>query len=943
MKEFKDTYSDTGYIEIIGARENNLKNINVKIPRGKFTVITGLSGSGKTSLGFDTLYAEGQRRYVESLSSYARQFLGRMEKPEADAITGIPPAIAVKQKVNTVNPRSTVGTSTEIYDYLKLLYARAGDTFSPISGKKVERQNVSDVVNFFKKQKTGLKALILSPLLLEKGRTYEEKLKILQKQGFVRVEFDERTENIDKLIKNNDFKKPKSAFIIIDRVKTSNNQDNLSRIADSVQTAFYEGKGTCCVKIWKDEKPFVIEFSDRFNADGIEFEVPSIYMFDFNNPLGACPVCEGFGKTMGIDEDLVIPNKKLSIYQEAVAAWRGEKMQMYRYKFISVAQKFDFPIHKPYFQLSEKNKKDLWYGNKHFEGLYSFFEMIKGQSRKIQYRVMLSRYRGKTICHACKGKRLKKEADYVKIAGKSITDLVNIPITELEVFFNNLKLNEHKTQVAGRILKEIQSRLRHLCDTGLDYLTLNRLSSTLSGGESQRINIVSALGSSLTGSLYILDEPSIGLHPRDTHKLIKVLKKLRDLDNTVVVTEHDEDIIKAADLVLDMGPLAGSNGGELIYQGAYNPKTKKMEPYSELSLTQKYISREMEIPLPEKRRTPKGFINIKDAIKHNLKELNVNIPLGVLTAVTGMSGSGKSTLIRDIFFPAVKKHLESSFATNNCITEVSGDFKQIQHIEFISQNPIGKSSRSNPATYLKIYDDIRKLFANQQAAKINNMRQGNFSFNIEGGRCDTCKGEGEITVEMQFMADVKLVCEECKGKRFKDEVLEVKYKGKNIFDVLNMTVEEAKEFFAKNKESHNISEQLNPLIDVGLSYLRLGQSSNTLSGGESQRIKLASFLKKENKDAKTLFIFDEPTTGLHLHDIKKLLKALNTLIDKGNTVLLIEHNPELIKTADYIIDLGPEGGKNGGNLVFAGKPEELIKCENSYTGKFLKDKIIFNS
>lgn len=931
--------SSQEYIYIKGARENNLKNIDIKIPRGKFTVITGLSGSGKTSLAFDTLYAEGQRRYVESLSSYARQFMGRLEKPNADYIEGIPPAIAVEQKVNTSNPRSTVGTSTEIYDYLKLLYARAGETYSPVSGEKVTRNTVSDVTEFVSKLPKGTKILIMSPIHLAAKRSCREQLDVLKKQGFSRVEFDEIIRKIDDLLASDNFEKPKQAHIVVDRIKASADEDALSRTADSVQTAFYEGKGICLLRVLGKDKNYLKEFSDKFSADGLDFEIPTIHMFDFNSPAGACPTCEGFGKTMGIDEDLVIPDKNLSIYQETVAPWRGEKMSRYRQQFIKKSHKFEFPIHKPYFQLSEKNKSDLWEGNRHFEGLYAFFDYIKSKSRKIQYRVMLSRYRGKTICHTCKGKRLKKQAQYVKINGKSITDLVNVPVSGLREFFNELELDKNKEQLAKRILIEIRNRLQHLCDTGLGYLTLNRLSSSLSGGESQRINIAGALGSSLVGSLYILDEPSVGLHPRDNHRLIKVIKNLRDIGNTVIVTEHDEDIIKAADFILDIGPDAGSNGGQVVYTGRYNPKTQTMEPQDDKSLTVKYINKKMQVPLPKNNRKPAGFISLKGAVKHNLKGIDVDFPLGVLTLVTGVSGSGKSTLVRDILYPALEKYFDGIRQKGGNFSELTGDLQLIEKAEFVSQNPIGRSSRSNPVTYLKIYDDIRKLFAGQQAAKINGLKPGDFSFNVEGGRCETCKGEGEITVEMQFMADVKLTCEECKGKRFKDNVLDVKFHDKNIHEVLDMTIEDSRSFFAAHKASEKIARQMQPLIDVGLSYLKLGQSSNTLSGGESQRIKLASFLKKEHVEKKLLFIFDEPTTGLHLHDINRLLKALNALINRGNSVLIIEHNPELIKTADYIIDLGPEGGDKGGEIVFAGKPKEIPKVKESHTGQFLKDKL----
>ncbi len=936
----KKSNLNEGYIQIKGACEHNLKHIDVNIPRGKFVVISGLSGSGKSSLAFDTLYAEGQRRYVVSLSAYARQFMGKIQKPKIDSIDGIPPAIAITQKVNNSNPRSTVGTTTEIYDYLKLLYARIGDTISPISGDVVKQDTVSDVIDFLRTFQTGIKALLLAPLHVTEGRNYKEELEILQKQGFIRVEFDEHIKKIDEILSSNNFKTPKTAYIVIDRIIFKDDEDTLSRIADSVQTAFYEGRGVCGIRVLSDENPVFKEFSNMFSADGIDFTRPTVHSFDFNSPAGACPECGGFGKTLGIDQDLVIPNKSLSIYQGAIAPWRGEKMSRYKDDFINVAHKFNFPIHRPYFQLSQKQKEELWEGNRYFAGLYTFFDIIKSKSRKIQFRVMLSRYSGRTICHACKGNRLKKETNYVKIAGKSINDLINIPMSELKIFFDNLELNQHKSEVGKRILHEIKSRLQSICDMGLGYLCLNRPSASLSGGEAQRINIAGSLGSSLTGSLYVLDEPSIGLHPRDTHKLIKVLKELRDLGNTVVLTEHDEDIIKSADLVIDIGQFAGNKGGNLIYEGAFDAEANMMLPKSNISFTAKYINGEMSIALPKKRRHPTGFISLKGVVKHNLKNINIDIPLGVLTAVSGVSGSGKSTLIKDVFYPALKSYIDGVEMKQGCFNELRGDLHKLQQVEFVSQNPIGKSSRSNPATYLKLYDNIRKLFANQQSAKINNLKAGDFSFNIEGGRCETCKGEGEITVEMQFMADVKLLCEECKGQRFKQEVLDVLFRGKNIYDILNMTVEDAQEFFSQSPESTDIAELIQPLVDVGLSYIKLGQASNTLSGGESQRIKLASFLSKGNKKHNTLFIFDEPTTGLHLHDINQLLSAFNKLITNGNSILVIEHNTELIKTADYIIDLGKEGGDAGGEVVFAGTPEELVKCPNSYTGIFLKDKVV---
>ncbi len=924
-------------IELKGVRVHNLKNINLSAERDKLIVITGLSGSGKSSLAFDTLYAEGQRRYVESLSSYARQFLGRLNKPEVDYIKGIPPAIAVEQKVNTRNPRSTVGTSTEIYDYLKLLYARAGETFSPVSGKKVKKDSVRDVVNFLKSFPEGTRALILSPLYVKNDRTCKQQLEILQKQGFIRVEFDNVILKTEDLIKQNKLKKPEIANIVIDRLSVSYSDDGLGRISDSVQTAFYEGKGVCKVKVFVNDKIKEAEFSDKFEADGICFEIPSVHMFNFNNPVGACPVCEGFGKTTGIDEDLVIPNKTLSVYQEAVACWRGEKMSWYKDRFIEKASKYNFPVHKPYFELSENDKKILWEGTKELLGILPFFEKIEKKSRKIQYRVMLSRFRGKTVCRECGGTRLKKEASYVKIGEKSISDLVNISIIELKTFFDNLQLSQFQHKTSERLLIEIKNRLQYLIDTGLSYLTLNRLSSTLSGGESQRINLASSLGSSLEGALYILDEPSIGLHPKDTDRLIKILKQLRDVGNTVIVVEHDEDIIKSADKILDIGPGAGVHGGEIVFYGTYK-EIMQNNNVAKKSYTAEYLRRELKIPLPEKRRTSARFIELRGVTHNNLKNISVKFPLNVITAVTGVSGSGKSSLISDVLYPALMREINDYGRKPGNYAEITGDLKQIDNIEFVSQNPIGKSSRSNPVIYIKAFDDIRKLFASQQLSKINGFKPSHFSFNVEGGRCEACNGEGEITVEMQFMADVHLVCEECKGKRFKDEVLDVTYRNKNIYDILDLTVEEAFNFFSENKETKKIAQQIKPLIDVGLSYVKLGQSSNTLSGGESQRVKLASFLSKEKAQKKTLFIFDEPTTGLHFHDINKLLQSFNALVDRGNTIIITEHNSEVIKSADYVIDLGPEGGNKGGYLIFSGTPEELIKCKKSYTGEYLKEK-----
>lgn len=922
------------HIHIKGARVHNLKNIDLKIPREKFVVITGLSGSGKSSLAFDTLYAEGQRRYVESLSAYARQFLGRIDKPEVDFINGIPPAIAIEQKVNTRNPRSTVGTSTEIYDYLKLLFARIGKTFSPISNVEVKRHTVSDVVNFASQQEANTPIIILSELQ-KNNRNLKEQLEILQQQGFSRVQIDKTIHKIADLIDFTDNISEKSSlYIVIDRVRASSDIDTQNRIADSTQTAFYEGAGVCVLSI--ADKLHV--FSNKFEADGITFETPTVHTFSFNNPVGACPACEGFGKVVGIDEDLVIPNKTLSIYDDAIVCWKGEKMQKWKEQLIYASSEFDFPIHRPYFELTDNQKLLLWTGNKHFKGLNTFFKYLESKQYKIQFRVMLSRYRGKTICPDCRGTRLKKEAGYIKIADKNIQDLALMPIDELKLFFNNLKLNKTEQQIAKRILADINNRLQFLADVGLGYLTLNRLSSSLSGGESQRINLATSLGSSLVGSLYILDEPSIGLHSKDTELLIKVLKQLRDLGNTVVVVEHDEDIILAADYVIDIGPLAGRLGGEVVFEGTV-PQLKK----SNQSLTAQYLSQEKCIPVPENRRKWNNFIEVIGARENNLKGINVKFPLNILSVITGVSGSGKSSLIKTILYPALKKHYGGYSDKSGHFDALQGDMHLLNDIEFIDQNPIGKSSRSNPVTYLKAYDEIRKLFAEQKSAKYNGFKPSHFSFNVDGGRCEACQGEGIIKVEMQFMADIYLQCEACKGKRFKDSILEINYKGKNIFDILEMTVNEATEFFKADNgnTAKKIAQRLQPLVDVGLGYVKLGQSSNTLSGGESQRVKLASFLAKERAEP-TLFVFDEPTTGLHFHDINKLMDAFNALISRGHTLIIIEHNMEIIKCADWIIDLGPEGGKNGGEIIFEGTPEAIVKHKKSFTGKYLKEKIITN-
>jgi excinuclease ABC subunit A len=924
------------YIEIKGARVHNLKNIDLKIPRGKMVVITGLSGSGKSSLAFDTLYAEGQRRYVESLSSYARQFLGRMDKPDVDYIKGIPPAIAIEQKVNTRNPRSTVGTSTEIYDYIKLLYARIGRTYSPVTGKEVIRHEVSDVVNSIFSNTEGSKVVLLSPFTITKGRTLAQEADLLQQQGFTRLEINGQVVRISDLDEEISLKKKiKEIYIVIDRFVVSDDEDVQSRAADSIQTAFYEGNGECIVRIIVDTETHQQSFSNRFEADGIVFEEPSMHMFSFNNPIGACPKCEGYGKTIGIDEDLVIPNKSLSVYNEAIVCWKGEKMSEWKDQLIMNSDRFNFPIHTPYYDLNSDQKRLLWTGNQYFEGINSFFRSVEEQSYKIQYRVMLSRYRGKTICPECEGTRLKKEASYVRIGGKGVPELVNQPVDQLASFFKDLRLSDHDKIVADRLLIEINNRMSFLCDVGLGYLTLNRLSSTLSGGESQRINLATSLGSSLVGSMYILDEPSIGLHSRDTGRLIKVLRKLQQLGNSVIIVEHDEEIIRDADMIIDIGPLAGRNGGEVVFQGSHRELALDTK-----SLTARYLNGLEKIDLPTVRRKWNNYIEITGARENNLKGIDVRFPLNALTVITGVSGSGKSSLVRKILYPALSKHLGGYGEKTGEHTRLQGDIQLITAVEFVDQNPIGKSSRSNPVTYLKTYDDIRKLYADQQASKINGFTASHFSFNIDGGRCEECQGEGEIKVEMQFMADIHLTCDSCHGKRFKADVLDVKFKEKSIFDILELTVDEAIVFFSEKdkNEGRKIAKKLLPLQDVGLGYVKLGQSSSTLSGGESQRIKLASFLAKE-KDSPTLFIFDEPTTGLHFHDIRKLLDAINALISRGHTVLIIEHNTEVMKVADWIIDLGPEGGDKGGYKVFEGTPEEIVKCIESYTGKYLINKL----
>jgi excinuclease ABC subunit A len=921
------------YILIKGARQHNLKNVDVAIPRNKFVVITGVSGSGKSSLAFDTLYAEGQRRYVESLSAYARQFLGKLEKPQVDYIKGISPAIAIEQKVISRNPRSTVGTVTEIYDYLKLLYARVGKTYSPVSGKEVKRDTVSDVVDFAMQGKGERQLLILATLFVPEGRNLQQHLEILNQQGFTRVMLDEEIKKIEELPKK--IKNSSGIFLVIDRIvidSFSDREETAARLADSVQTAFYEGHGECIVYDMLENKQH--SFSNRFEADGMEFEQPDVNFFSFNNPVGACKTCEGFGSIIGIDPNLVIPNKNKSVYENAIASWVGESMSWYKNQLIKNAHKFDFPVHKPIAQLSKEQYELLWTGNKHFEGLNDFFKSLEKETYKIQYRVMLARYRGKTICPDCKGTRIRKDTHYVRIGNKHISELLLLPVEKLLSFFKGLKFGEHDQKIAKRLLTEIINRLQYLCDVGLGYLTLNRGANTLSGGESQRINLATSLGSTLVGSMYILDEPSIGLHPRDTERLIGVLKMLQQQGNTVLVVEHDEEVMEAADEIIDMGPHAGSLGGEVVFQGDHDALM-----HAKKSLTAEYLTGKRQITIPHTRRKWKDFIEVKHASENNLKDVSVKIPLGIFCAITGVSGSGKSTLVKKVLAPTLQRILDGAASSED--GKVTGAVKKISQIEFVDQNPIGKSSRSNPVTYIKAYDEIRNLFADQQLAKQKGFKPSTFSFNVEGGRCEQCQGEGEITLEMQFMADVKLLCDSCNGKRFKNETLEVEFQHKNISDVLNMTVDDAADFFARtgNKTTAKIIEKLKLLQDVGLGYVQLGQSSSTLSGGEAQRIKLASFLGAGNTSNNTLFIFDEPTTGLHVNDIEKLLRALHMLIEKGNSILVIEHNLDVIKCADWIIDLGPEGGEKGGHIVFEGTPDDLVKNKESYTAKYLKRKL----
>ena len=913
-------------IIIKGAKLHNLKNIDVVIPRNKLVVITGLSGSGKSSLAFDTLYAEGQRRYVESLSSYARQFLGKLDKPKVDYIKGIAPAIAIEQKVNSTNPRSTVGTTTEIYDYLKLLYARIGKTYSPVSGKEVMKHNVTDVVNHVKSFEEGTKLLLLAPIVISKDRDPAKSLQLLSKQGYARIKYNNKVCRIEDALEDigNKFE------LVVDRIIKKDDEDFLNRLANAVDTAFFEGKGYCFIEEISNGK--VTQFSNKFELDGMAFMEPNVHLFSFNNPYGACPKCEGYGDVIGIDEDLVIPNTGLSVFENAIFPWRGESMSWYRDQLVNSAYKFNFPIHKPWYQLSEAQKLVVWQGNEHFIGIDKFFRQLEEKSYKIQNRVMLSRYRGKTRCNSCKGKRLRMETNYIKVGGKSISDLVELSIDNLIIFFDQLTLGEHDLKIAKRLLAEIKTRLSYLDKVGLQYLTINRKSNTLSGGESQRINLATSLGSSLVGSMYILDEPSIGLHPRDTENLINVLKSLRDLGNTVIVVEHDEDIMLAADEVIDIGPEAGTHGGEVVAHGPMEEILKSS------SLTASYLNGSLEIEIPEKRRTSKYYVEIKGARENNLKNIDVTFPLNMLTVITGVSGSGKSTLVKKLLYPILLKEVGGYGEKAGQYTEISGKFDTLRNVEFVDQNPIGRSSRSNPVTYIKAYDDIRALYASQKLSKLRGFQAKHFSFNVDGGRCEKCKGEGEITVEMQFMADVHLECDTCSGKRFKKEVLEVRFENANIDDILNMTIDDAIAFFETHLQTKIVSK-LRPLQEVGLGYVTLGQSSSTLSGGEAQRIKLASFLVKGTTKEKALFIFDEPTTGLHFHDIKKLLKSFDALIARGHSVVVIEHNIEFIKCADHIIDLGPEGGENGGNLIAFGTPEIIAANNKSHTARYLREKL----
>lgn len=926
--------SENNHIVIKGARVNNLKHIDVEIPRNKLVVITGLSGSGKSSLAFDTLYAEGQRRYVESLSSYARQFLGRMSKPECDFIKGIPPAIAIEQKVTTRNPRSTVGTSTEIYEYLRLLYARVGHTFSPVSGQEVKKHSVEDIVNCMTEQEEGTRFTVLAPVVAREGRSLVEQIELDQKQGFNRLEVNGQPVRIEEY----QYKEGDVVFLMIDRMVASTSKESISRLTDSAETAMYEGDGACMLRFYRnDGSTSLYRFSTKFEADGITFEEPNDQMFSFNSPLGACPTCEGFGRIIGIDEHLVVPDRSLSVYDGAVVCWRGEVMGEWREMVIRGAEKAGFPIFTPYIDLTEEQRRMLWEGTPYFEGINAFFKMVQENQYKIQYRVMMARYRGKTTCPTCHGTRLKPEANYVKVGGRSISELVEMPVTELKQFFGKLKLTPHETEIAKRILTEINNRLQFLLDVGLGYLTMNRLSNSLSGGESQRINLATSLGSSLVGSLYILDEPSIGLHSRDTDRLIHVLRQLQQLGNTVVIVEHDEEIIRAADYIIDIGPKAGRLGGQVVWQGDARQLLSEGTTQPTESYTVNYLLGRETIDVPASRRCWNQFIELKGARENNLKGIDVRFPLNVMTVVTGVSGSGKSTLVRDIFYRALKRELDECSERPGEFSSIGGDLRNLRNVEFVDQNPIGRSSRSNPVTYLKAYDEIRKLYAEQPLAKQMGWGAGYFSFNSEGGRCEECKGEGTVTIEMQFMADLVLECESCHGRRFKTETLEVKFHDASIFDVLEMTVNQAIEFFSLHGQK-KIVRKLKPLQDVGLGYIKLGQSSSTLSGGENQRVKLAYYLSQEKSDP-TLFIFDEPTTGLHFHDIKKLLEAFDALLQRGHTIVIIEHNMDVIKCADYVIDLGPEGGNRGGYIVAQGTPEEVAACGASYTGQFLKEKL----